>query len=104
MQKVYFKKEVVVLIGLALVFCIADLLSPERETLAQYEQPGFDEDFMKMMHPVELARTYVTDDDLPHQIADFKWKLFSEYQTMGFTKDEAFQLVLSGGGPFSAQK
>ena len=95
---------VVVFIGLVLVFCIAVLVSPERETLAQYEQPVFDEDFMKMMHPVELARTYVVDVDLPRQIADFRWKLFSEYQKKGFTKDESFQLVLSGGGLFLASK
>ena len=55
-----------------------------------------------MMHPVELARQFVTDDELPQEIAEFKWKLYTEYQKKGFTEDEAFQLVLSGGVPFSA--
>ncbi|UCE19752.1 MAG: hypothetical protein JSV84_05270 [Gemmatimonadota bacterium] len=80
------------------------LLSVGNRTAAQPGQPDFDEEFMRMMHPVELARQFVTDDKLPQQIAEFKWKLYREYQAKGFTEEQAFQLVLSGGIPFSASQ
>ena len=92
------------LLTLGLVLAVVVLLLVQRETGAQYDQPQFDEEMMKMMHPVELARQFVKDGDLPQQIAEFKWKLFQEYQKKGFSKDEAFQLVLSGGIPFSGSQ
>lgn len=94
--------SVLIVFGLSLTVII--LLSLGGRTRAQQGQPEFDEEFMRMMHPVELARQFVTDDELPQQIAEFKWRLFKEYQKKGFTKDEAFQLVMSGGIPFSASK
>ena len=87
--------------GVALVLLV---LSVERRTGAQQDQAGFDEEFMRMMHPVELARQFVTDDKLPQQIAEFKWKLYREYQDKGFPEEKAFQLVLSGGVPFSSSQ
>ena len=94
----------ILLLTLVVGLTVVVLLLTQRESGAQYGQPEFDEDFMKMMHPVELARQFVKDGDLPEQIAAFKWRLFEEYQKKGFTKDEAFQLVLSGGVPFSASE
>ena len=83
---------------------VVSVLFVDRESGAQSDQSQFDEEFMKMMHPVELARQFVTDDDLPEQIAEFKWTLYNEYQKKGFNRDEAFQLILSGGIPFSASQ
>ena len=80
------------------------LLSVGGRTGAQQGQPGFDEEFMRMMHPVELARQFVTDEKLTEQIAAFKWTLFQEYQKKGFTENQAFELVLSAGIPFSASE
>ena len=102
MRKKWGKMGAFLIVGLGLTVVVLAL--GQRESGAQYEQPRFDEEMMKMMHPVELARQFVKDDDLPEQIAEFKWKLFQEYQGKGFTKDEAFQLVLSGGVPFSASE
>lgn len=93
-----FAALVFIFFGLAVML----LLSMESRTGAQQGQPGYDEEFMRMMHPVELARQFVTDDKLPHQIAEFKWKLYQEYQSEGFSEEQAFQLVMSGGVPFSA--
>ena len=91
---------IVICLGLAVVF----VLSVQGRSGAQQNQPDYDEDFMKMMHPVELARRFVTDDKLPQQIATFKWKLYQEYQAKGFREDQALQLVMSGGIPFSASE
>ncbi|MFQ6092107.1 MAG: hypothetical protein ACE5OR_05410, partial [bacterium] len=59
-------------LGLAVVI----LLSVGGRIGAQQRQPEFNEELMRMMHPVELARQFVTDDSLPQQIAEFKWRLF----------------------------
>ena len=104
MLQAYLRKGCIALVVLALLTCAVLLLSSGKESQAQYERPDIDEDLMKMMHPVELARKYVTDDELPQQIAEFKWKLFNEYQKKGFSKDEAFQLVVTGSVPFSASQ
>lgn len=83
------------LIAAALIVHLLVILSMGQRATAQ-PMPEDRERWMQMMRttPLQILKAFLTDKELPRQLATFNRRLYDAYRKQGFSEEQALQLVI----------